>query len=254
MMTARAIAASVRAGKLPASAAVMRSLDALTADPHVAVTRVLAQRAMAEAAAVDAAAALGKDPGPLAGVPFAVKDLFDVAGLPTTAGSAVRAQAAPARDNADPVQLVAIDAIAPDAPVTVLPDIKRARRAAFVITAYEGGHLHRAALAENAMAFDPAVRDRLLAGALLPDALYERALAFRVEFVARVLALLADFDVLLAPAVRRAADRRSADHDRRRVAPGARGPWHSYPADHVYRPARAGGAAAPARRAAAVGG
>jgi len=47
------------------------------------------------------------------------------------------------RENADPAQLAAIDAIAPDAPLIDLPDVARARSAAFVITAYEGGHLHR---------------------------------------------------------------------------------------------------------------
>jgi aspartyl-tRNA(Asn)/glutamyl-tRNA(Gln) amidotransferase subunit A len=104
------------------------------------------------------------------------------------------------RANVDPAQLAAIDAIAPDAPMIELPDIARARSAAFVITAYEGGHLHREALATSAMTYDPAVRDRLIAGALLPDALYERALAFRTEFLARLQPLLAECDVLLAPA------------------------------------------------------
>lgn len=350
MRTATDIAAAVRAGKVTATSVAARALDALAADPHVAVTRVLAERAMSEAAAVSAVIASNRDPGPLAGVPYAVKDLFDVAGLATTAGSAARAGSAPAkadaeaiqrlkaagavlcgtlnmdafaygfatinadhgtthnphdparlaggssggsaaavaaglvpftlgsdtngsvrvpaslcglyglkpahgslplagtfpfaesfddvgpftasladmalvwgvlrgariapcadaprvarlggrfRENADPAQMAAIDAIAPDAPRIELPEIQRARSAAFVITAYEGGQLHRDALAANAMVYDPAVRDRLIAGALLPDALYARALAFRAEFLARVEALLADVDVLLAPA------------------------------------------------------
>ena len=45
--------------------------------------------------------AAGGDPGPLAGVPYGVKDLFDVAGLPTTAGSAIYAKAAPAAEDSD---------------------------------------------------------------------------------------------------------------------------------------------------------
>ncbi|MFM9937665.1 MAG: AtzE family amidohydrolase [Novosphingobium sp.] len=349
MRTANEIATAVRMGKVTAKAVAQRTLAAMAADQHVAVTRVLGDRAMAEAAAVDAKVELGEDPGLLAGVPYAVKDLFDVAGLPTTAGSASRVNAPPAgsdaeairrlsaagavlcgklnmdefaygfatinaahgttrnphdpdrlaggssggsaaavaaglvpfalgsdtngsvrvpaslcglyglrpargelplagtfpfaesfdeigpftaslddlalvwgvlrgesvsetaaaprlarlggrfRENADPAQLSGIDAIAPGAPIVVLPDIKRARSAAFVITAYEGGHLHREALATSAMAYDPAVRDRLIAGALLPEALYRRALAFRTEFLARLEALLADVDVLLAP-------------------------------------------------------
>ena len=50
-------------------------------------TDVTPERARTKARAVDAAIAAGKNPGPLAGVPFAVKNLFDVMGLPTRAGS-----------------------------------------------------------------------------------------------------------------------------------------------------------------------
>jgi AtzE family amidohydrolase len=53
---------------------------------------VLAERARREAQAVDARIAAGRDPGPLAGVPYGVKDLFDVAGLPTAAGSKIGAE------------------------------------------------------------------------------------------------------------------------------------------------------------------
>ncbi|MDP3550527.1 MAG: AtzE family amidohydrolase [Novosphingobium sp.] len=350
MRTAAAIAAAVRAGEVTARSVAEQAIAALKADTHVAVTRVLEERALAEAAAVDATVARGDDPGPLAGVPYGVKDLFDVAGLSTTAGSAVRANATPAtsdaeaihrlqtagavltctlnmdefaygfatinathgttrnphdparlaggssggsaavvaagllpfalgsdtngsirvpaslcglyglkpahaslplegtfpfaesfddigpftasledmalvwgvlrgepltlaqgeiriarlggrfRENADPAQLAAIDAIAPDAPLLELPDIARARSAAFLITAYEGGHLHRATLAASALTYDPAVRDRLIAGALLPEELYAKAKAFRADFLSRLNTLIADFDVLLAPA------------------------------------------------------
>ncbi|MBC2665241.1 AtzE family amidohydrolase [Novosphingobium flavum] len=351
MIEAAHIAAAVRAGEITATALAGQALTALEADRHVAVTRVLAARALGDAARVDAMVARGQDPGPLAGVPFGVKDLFDVAGLTTTAGSRLLADAAPAqadaaavqclcsagavlactlnmdefaygfatinaahgttrnphdparlaggssggsaaivaagllpfalgsdtngsirvpaslcglyglkpahaslplggvfpfaesfddigpftasladmalvwevllgapipgddgaeirvarlggrfRDNADPAQLAAIDAAAPGAPLVELPDIARARSAAFLITAREGGALHRAALAGQAMEFDPQVRDRLLAGALLPDELYNHAQAFRAEFMAQVRARFAEFDVLLAPA------------------------------------------------------
>ncbi|PNU06317.1 AtzE family amidohydrolase [Novosphingobium guangzhouense] len=342
-------AAAVRAGSLSARAMVEEALIALVADEHVAVTCVLHDRARAEADAVDAMVAAGRDPGPLAGVLYGVKDLFDLQGLPTTAGSTLYADAAPAtsdaeavarlqaagaicvatlnmdefaygfatinaaygttrnphdpsrlaggssggsaavvaagllafalgsdtngsirvpaslcglyglkpthgglplggvfpfaesfddigpftrsieemalvwqvlggrsssrsgdlriarlggrfRENAEDDQLAAIDAIAPGAPLVELPEIARARSAAFLITAYEGGALHRKALAANAMSFDPQVRDRLLAGALLPDALYAEAQAFRAEYRARIEALVADYDVLLAPA------------------------------------------------------
>jgi aspartyl-tRNA(Asn)/glutamyl-tRNA(Gln) amidotransferase subunit A len=48
---------------------------------------VTADRAMAQAKAAQAEMAVGIDRGPLHGIPYAVKDLYDVAGMPTTAGS-----------------------------------------------------------------------------------------------------------------------------------------------------------------------
>ncbi len=353
MSSAVEIAAAVRDRRITASAIVDRCLAALEADGNrlVAVTRVLAERARFEAGQVDATIAAGRDPGPLAGVPYGVKDLFDVAGLPTTAGSSLHADAAPARDdataiqrlqragavlvatlnmdefaygfatinaahgttrnphdesrlaggssggsaaivaagllpfalgsdtngsirvpasltglyglkpthgalpmdgvfpfaesfddigpftgsladlallwdvlsesphaaddapihvarlggrfaeNVDPDQRAAIDAIAPDAPTVELGDVARARSAAFLITAFEGGAVHHAAFArDQAMRFDPATRDRLLAGALVPAGLYEEAQAFRTRFRAGLVALFADHDVLLAAA------------------------------------------------------
>lgn len=351
MKQAVEIAAAVRSGKTSAMAVLEQCLAGLAAEGGrlVAVTRILADRARSEAAAVDAAIAAGHEAGPLAGVPYGVKDLFDVRGLPTTAGSSLYADAPPAqsdaeaicrlraagavlvatlnmdefaygfatinarhgttrnphapdrlaggssggsaavvaagllpfslgsdtngsirvpasltgiygikpshgalpmggvfpfadsfddigpfatsvadmrsiwdvlaesqaaqfdpirvarlggrfRDNADPDQIAAMDAIAPDAPLIELPDIARARSAAFLITAAEGGRLHREALTRDAMAFDPATRDRLIAGALLPDALYDAAQAFRTEYRQRIADIMADYDVLLAPA------------------------------------------------------
>lgn len=351
--TATGIAAAVRAGEVTAASVIEQCLARIEAEapPLVAVTRMTADRARAEASAVDAKVAAGEDPGPLAGVPFGVKDLFDVVGLANTAGSALYADAPPAAtdaeavrrltqagavlvctlnmdefaygfatinaahgttrnphspsrlaggssggsaaivaagllplslgsdtngsvrvpaslcgiyglkpthadlplggvfpfaesfddtgpftataadmvlawealsgrradvgptgrlrvgrlggrfaENVDPDQLAAMTAIAPDAPLVELPEIARARSAAFLITACEGGRLHTDALAKDPMAFDPAVRDRLLAGALLPDALYEEAQAFRHDYIERVGTIMADFDVLLAPA------------------------------------------------------
>ena len=351
MRRAIELAEAVRSGRVSAVETVEACLDRLEAEAHAlcAVTRLLGDRARREAERVDATVAAGADPGRLAGVPYGVKDLFDVAGLPTTAGSAIYADAAPAKhdaeaicrlraagavlvatlnmdefaygfatvnarhgttrnphdpsrlaggssggsaavvaagllpfalgsdtngsirvpasltglyglkpthgaipmsgvfpfaesfddvgpftasiddmemlwevltgsiatpaepirvarlggrfgENADPDQIAAIDAIAPDAPIVNLPDIARARSAAFLITAAEGGRLHRRALARDALAFDPAVRDRLLAGALIPPALYEEAQDFRARFRQTILALFGAHDVLLAPA------------------------------------------------------
>src|SRR5207244_8636538 len=59
-------------------------------------TDVTADRARAKARAIDAAVAAGQNAGPLAGVPFAVKNLFDVQGLSTRAGSKINRYLKPA--------------------------------------------------------------------------------------------------------------------------------------------------------------
>lgn len=59
-------------------------------------TAVVADRARKRALALDEARAKGKVPGPLAGVPFAVKNLFDIEGLPTLAGSKINRRRKPA--------------------------------------------------------------------------------------------------------------------------------------------------------------
>jgi aspartyl-tRNA(Asn)/glutamyl-tRNA(Gln) amidotransferase subunit A len=75
-------------------------------------TDVTAERAREKARAVDAAIAAGKNPGPLAGVPFAVKNLFDVKGLPTRAGSKInRERPAASRDAALVERLEAAGAV-----------------------------------------------------------------------------------------------------------------------------------------------
>ena len=59
-------------------------------------TAVFAERARREAAELDARRARGEPLGPLAGVPYAVKNLFDVAGVTTLAGSKINASLPPA--------------------------------------------------------------------------------------------------------------------------------------------------------------
>ncbi|OAG73943.1 amidase [Gluconobacter japonicus] len=351
------IAAKVRGGDISATE-VTKAVFADIAqrdDSLNCVTRPLTDRALAAAAAVDAAVAEGRDPGALAGVPFGIKDLFDVAGQVTTAGSKVLANDPPAtRDaalvarlidaGAIPVALTNMDEFAygfatdnahhgvtrnphaPDhlaggssggsaagvaarlfslglgsdtngsirvpaslcgiwglratqgrlsiegsypfvasldtvgpfadsagglracfealvqtenAPVDVgalkvarlggwfaenmsapmadavealgarlgatqtveLPAVARARASAFVISASEGAALHLHRLRKQAQDYDPAVRDRLLAGALLPASLIFQAHRLRNWFRARMHEAFADADILLAPAV-----------------------------------------------------
>jgi AtzE family amidohydrolase len=80
-----------------------------------------------------------------------------------------------------------------------LPEPHRARAAAMIITACEGSSLHLADLRTRAKDFDPLTRDRFLAGALVPGALYAQAQRFRTWYRARVAEVFRDVDVLLAP-------------------------------------------------------
>ena len=81
-----------------------------------------------------------------------------------------------------------------------IPEAERARSAAYVITATEGAALHLDRLRTRARDFDPAVRDRLIAGAMVPAALVNQAQKFRRWYRERVLELFKDVDVILAPA------------------------------------------------------
>jgi AtzE family amidohydrolase len=102
VMSAGAIAADVRSGRAIATDIVRAALGRIAARDGAinAFTTVLEERALAQARAVDAVRAAGNDPGPLAGVPFAVKNLFDVEGLPTIAGSRIDAARKPATRDA----------------------------------------------------------------------------------------------------------------------------------------------------------
>jgi len=81
-----------------------------------------------------------------------------------------------------------------------LPQPAIARSAAYIITATEGGELHRERLATRAADFDPSSRDRFIAGALTPAAWYLQAQRFRAWWRQEVLRLFQDVDVLIAPA------------------------------------------------------
>ena len=80
-----------------------------------------------------------------------------------------------------------------------IPEAARARAAAYVITATEGASLHLDRLRKRPDDFDPAVRDRLLAGAMIPAPLVDRAQKFRRWYRARVLELFKSVDVIIAP-------------------------------------------------------
>lgn len=87
-LSATAIAADVAAGRTSAVAVAQAALDRIAAydaiQPQVWIARVAPEALIAAARAVDARVAAG-EVLPLAGVPFAVKDNIDVAGMETTA-------------------------------------------------------------------------------------------------------------------------------------------------------------------------
>ncbi len=360
-MSTAVMADRVRSGLISAEAQVAETLAGIRRrnDAYAAFTRVFEHEALAAARAVDARIQAGEDVGPLAGVPFAVKDLFDVEGVPTTAGAAMRANAAPALRDAEAVRRLkaagailvgtlnmdeyaygfatvnahfgttknphdvtrlaggssggsaaavaaglvpltlgsdtngsirvpaslcgvwgmrpgdgtipldgvfpfveALDTIGPftrtaeelrqsyevlsgtkpvgggqprvarlsgffarnasaeavaaidavmshlgaDA-VADLPEAEAARSAAFLITAAQGGALHLDTLRTRAMDYDPAVRDRLLAGAMLPAAACVKAWEMRTLWRRQVATLFEQYDVLLAPATPTVAPR-----------------------------------------------
>ena len=96
--SAAAIAGAVAGRKVSALEIVESALARIKQHDTIlnSFTDVTAERARAKACAVDAAIAAGRKVGPLAGVPFAVKNLFDIAGLATRAGSKINRKRAPA--------------------------------------------------------------------------------------------------------------------------------------------------------------
>lgn len=95
-------------------------------------------------------------------------------------------------------------ALGTDRRVTI-PEAGRGRAAAYVITTVEGANLHRERLKTRAADFDPAVRDRFLAGLMLPSDWLAQAHRFRAWYRARVAEVFRDVDIILAPATPRVA-------------------------------------------------
>jgi AtzE family amidohydrolase len=97
--SATEIATAVASGQTSATAVISACLDRIERLNPVlnAFTAVLPDRARAKAAAIDAS---GASSGPLEGVPFAVKNLIDVTGLPTAAGSKINRDHPPAVSDA----------------------------------------------------------------------------------------------------------------------------------------------------------
>ncbi len=102
LLDATTIAARIRDRTLTAVAAVEAALARIAAhNPAInAFTAVIAERALARAQEIDAKLARGEPCGPLAGVPFAAKNLYNVAGVVTLAGSIIERRRTPATEDA----------------------------------------------------------------------------------------------------------------------------------------------------------
>lgn len=102
---ALSIAAAIQRGETTATTVVTQTLADIEArDPKLnCFTAVTTHRALEAAAAIDQALAAGQPLGPLAGVPFAVKNLLDIEGVVTLAGAKINAENAPATADATSV-------------------------------------------------------------------------------------------------------------------------------------------------------
>jgi AtzE family amidohydrolase len=105
-LSASELATAIRARRVTARAVAELTIARIesTHTQLNAFTTVTAERARLEANEVDAAVAAGRDPGPLAGVPYAVKNLFDLAGVVTVAGSKINRDNPPASEDATAVE------------------------------------------------------------------------------------------------------------------------------------------------------
>ncbi|MFM7426298.1 MAG: AtzE family amidohydrolase [Elainella sp.] len=83
--------------------------------------------------------------------------------------------------------------------IVTLPESHRARAAAYIITASEGSNLHLERIRTRAQDFDPATRDRFIAGTMMPNTWYIQAQKFRQWYRDRVRELFQQVDLILAP-------------------------------------------------------
>ena len=98
--------------------------------------------------------------------------------------------------------LSAVEKIAHKLQVTqtiTIPESDRAKAAAYIITAVEGSNLHLTNLRSRPQDFDPATRDRFLAGALIPVSWYLQAQRFRSWYRRQMQTIFQQVDVILAP-------------------------------------------------------
>ncbi|MDJ0690486.1 MAG: AtzE family amidohydrolase [Xenococcaceae cyanobacterium MO_188.B32] len=101
-----ALANAIRNRETTAEAVVKNTLEQINQQNERlnCFTTVIADEAIASAVQIDRAIARGKEPGILAGVPFAVKNLFNIQGITTLAGSKIEREKPPAREDATAIK------------------------------------------------------------------------------------------------------------------------------------------------------
>lgn len=108
------------------------------------------------------------------------------------------------QQGAEPEVLETVAAIAQRLGVTkkiTIPETARARAAASIITAAEGSNWHLPRLQTRLEDFDPATRDRFLAGALIPSSWYLQAQRFRRWYRDRLREIFTQVDIILTPTI-----------------------------------------------------
>jgi len=107
------VARRLKARKVSSVEATQAILDRIAKlDPKLkSYATLTAERALSDAAARDAESAAGKSRGPLHGVPIAVKDLCNTAGIPTAAGMAIHRTNVPTKDATVVTRLKAAGAV-----------------------------------------------------------------------------------------------------------------------------------------------
>ena len=103
---ATALAHAIRNREITAESvikATLEQIDRRNANLNC-FTTVMAREAIASALEIDRAIARGEDPGILAGVPFAVKNLFDIQGITTLAGSKINRENPPSTEDSTAIK------------------------------------------------------------------------------------------------------------------------------------------------------
>lgn len=115
LLSVREAGTELRAGRLTARALLEATIARIEeTEPWLnAYITVTTEHARGQAADADTDLAAGRDRGPLHGIPIALKDLVDTAGIPTTGGSGFLRERVPTTDATVVTRLAAAGAVLP---------------------------------------------------------------------------------------------------------------------------------------------